>query len=172
MAKGTSACVEAAALENSTAFPHEVPEFLHFSYAFQRQPDRFRIRANPENTPGAPQSSRVDVEGFSGQHRFFDPFLASPLNPNTHTRRQLQAYISQPIELPGVPPTCTSEKDPHRKLDLALARGSIGNDAGGRANAISKKHDSIGCIKVCVIENVERLRPELQIPFLVDAELL
>ena len=58
------------------------------------------------------------------------------------------------------------------KLDLARRRRSAGDDAGRGAIVITLEYHRVGFRKVRVIENVEGLRPELQVPLLIDADLL
>src|SRR5205809_7887593 len=58
-----------------------------------------------------------------------------------------------------------SELQPQRELNLppVSVRSGAGNDACCRTDARARKDNEIGGIKVRVIQNVEDLRPELQI---------
>jgi hypothetical protein len=59
-----------------------------------------------------------------------------------------------------------------RELDLARGPIRLGNDAGGGADSAAVEDDLIRVREIGVVENVEHLRPELQIHFLGNRELL
>ncbi len=65
-----------------------------------------------------------------------------------------------------------SEQELQRELDLARECSGPGNHPGGAAIVIAREDHRIRGVKVSVIEKIEGLRPKLQTPFLIDAELL
>src|SRR3989442_15152393 len=70
-----------------------------------------------------------------------------------------------PCAAMGVHPARLSDLEPQPELNLAAVPGSSGpgNDPCRRADVSAREDNEIGCIKVRVIQNVEDLRPELQI---------
>ena len=65
-----------------------------------------------------------------------------------------------------------SEQKLQCELELARCRRRAGDDARRGAVVISLEYHGVGFRKVRVIENVEGLRAELQIPLFIDADLL
>jgi hypothetical protein len=61
-----------------------------------------------------------------------------------------------------------SEHQLQRELDLPGARRSCADDASRGTVTAPRKHNLIRVREICVIEDVEGLRPELQIQLLVD----
>ena len=64
------------------------------------------------------------------------------------------------------------EHDLQRELDLSRGRGRLFNHARRWADSSARKNDLVRGREIGVIENIEGLRTELQIQFLVDGELL
>src|SRR5437867_11260472 len=62
--------------------------------------------------------------------------------------------------------------DLQRELNLARGRGRLFNHARRWADSSARKNDLVRGREIGVIENIEGLRTELQIQFLVDGELL
>src|SRR5437764_419120 len=65
-----------------------------------------------------------------------------------------------------------SEHQLQRELDLPRCRGRIGDDAGRRTVVGPCEHDLIRIREIRVIEDIERLCPELHIQSLADSHLL
>src|ERR1019366_9194602 len=66
----------------------------------------------------------------------------------------------------------TSEIELQRELDLPRTRSCAGDNPRGRTNAGSRQNYWVRFRKDRAIQNVEGFRPKLQIPPLVDSELL
>src|SRR5262245_47572182 len=68
-----------------------------------------------------------------------------------------------PRNCSGVRPGITSELEPQRELDLALAIRCYWNDSGRSGKVIARENDQLGVSEVRMIEDIESLDPELRI---------
>ena len=55
----------------------------------------------------------------------------------------------------------SSEQELQRELNLALAVRRLGDDSGRGAETSAREEDRIRSIEVCMVQNVEELRPKL-----------
>ena len=73
---------------------------------------------------------------------------------------------------PASPGRALSKKQLQRELDLPRARGCVGDLPCRRAETGTRENDLVRNREIGVVENIEGLCPELQIPFLANSELL